>query len=79
MGQVNRVTSYFNQNLKAGQLLLKKQISYGVNDDRVQRLNDYIPTLWHSSSSAMMKYFNREKNIANVANELSIDTENYRS
>lgn len=48
MAHVNKVTSYFNQNPKAAQLILKKKCDDGVTDDRVQGIKNKMQTRWNS-------------------------------
>lgn len=75
MTLVNKLTSYFNQNPKAAQLLLINKFSDGLTADRLQRLKHEIPTRWNSRLSEMMKYLTHKENISNVAKKLLIVAE----
>lgn len=72
MEHVNKVTTYFNQHKKATILLMEKEASTGITQDRLRRLKHDIPTRWHSRLGAMLNYLTQIHSISAVKEELEI-------
>ena len=75
MDVVNQVTSYFRHHTKMEQRLIELQLSEGVTRDRIERLKHDIQTRWHSRLSAMSSHMSRLNNIAAVANEFDVSSD----
>ena len=72
MDHVNKVTTYFNQHMKATIHRLEKEANIGVTQDRFLRLKHDVPTRWHSRLGSMLNYFVQIDHIAEVTKELGI-------